>query len=78
MGKAGQALKQALEVHGITQSQLAVVLQIERTNVYRWVHEQRDPSAETVIDILRALKQISPSAAETFVRLYLLEEIEKE
>jgi len=78
MGKAGQALKRVLETHRITQSQLAVALQIERTNVYRWVHEQRDPSAETVVDILRALKQINPSAAETFVRLYLLEEIEKE
>jgi transcriptional regulator with XRE-family HTH domain len=49
MGKAGQALKQVLEKYKISQNSLAVALGVERGSVYRWVHEVRDPNAETVI-----------------------------
>jgi len=79
MGKAGQVLGQVLETHGISQNKLAIVLNIERTNVYRWVNELRDPNAETVLTIVQALKQINPVAAKEFVWLYigkLVEDVE--
>jgi transcriptional regulator with XRE-family HTH domain len=75
MGKAGKVLKQVLESHDISQNKLAVTLGIERTNVYRWVHEERDPSSENVVQIVKALNQINPSAAEEYVKLYLGDEI---
>ncbi|HBL12799.1 MAG TPA: XRE family transcriptional regulator [Cyanobacteria bacterium UBA11162] len=78
MGKAGEALRQALETYGISQNKLAVALGIERGSVYRWVHEIRDPTAETVRDIVKALQGIEPAAAEKFVELYLGDLIEDE
>ncbi|MDY7024439.1 MAG: helix-turn-helix domain-containing protein [Cyanobacteriota bacterium] len=71
MGKAGQSLKQVLQSHGVSQYSLAQKLGMERTNVYRWVHEIRDPTAESVVDIVLALKELNPAAAKEFVRLYL-------
>lgn len=78
MGKAGEALRQVLETYGISQNKLAVALGIERGSVYRWVHEIRDPTAETVRDIVKVLQEINPTAAETFVELYLGELIKDE
>lgn len=78
MGKAGEALRQVLETYGISQNKLAVALGIERGSVYRWVHEVRDPTAETVRDIVRVLQEIEPAAAEKFVELYLGDLIEDE
>ncbi|PSN16703.1 XRE family transcriptional regulator [filamentous cyanobacterium CCT1] len=75
MGKAGAALKQVLETYNISQYSLAAVLDVERNNVYRWANEKRDPSAETVVEVVRALKSMNPEAAETFVKLYLGNEI---
>jgi hypothetical protein len=43
--------------------------------VYRWVNEKRDPSAETVVEIVRALMSMNEEAAETFVKLYLGNEL---
>jgi plasmid maintenance system antidote protein VapI len=71
MGKAGQTLKRILERYDITQYSLATALGVERTNVYRWVHEQRDPTANTVVDIVEALRKLNPEAAQEFVKLYL-------
>jgi plasmid maintenance system antidote protein VapI len=71
MGKAGRVLKQVLEKYDITQYSLAAALGIERTNVYRWVHEQRDPTSETVVDIVKALHSLNSEAAEEFVQQYL-------
>ena len=71
MGKAGKALRQVLESYNISQNQLAVTMGIDRSNVSRWVSENRDPSAEAVADIKQALEKISPESAEEFVRLYL-------
>ncbi|MEO0759576.1 MAG: helix-turn-helix transcriptional regulator [Cyanobacteria bacterium J06648_16] len=71
MGKAGRVLKQVLEAYDISQYSLAATLGIERTNVYRWVHEIRDPTAETLVDIVRALRTLNAEAAETFVQRYL-------
>ena len=78
MGRAGQALKQALETYSISQNKLAVALGIERTVVNRWFHERADPTAETVVDIVKALKGINRTAAEKFVALYLGELLEDE
>ncbi|MBD1873452.1 helix-turn-helix transcriptional regulator [Nodosilinea sp. FACHB-131] len=75
MGKAGAALKQVLETYNISQYSLAAVLDVERNNVYRWANEKRDPSAETVVELVRALKSMNPEAAEVFVKLYLGDEI---
>ena len=71
MGKAGRVLKQVLETYDISQYSLAATLGIERTNVYRWVHEIRDPTAETLVDIVRSLRSLNPEAAEVFVQKYL-------
>ncbi len=71
MGKAGKALKQVLEVHGISQNKLAVAMGLPRSNVGRWVNEDRDPTAENVAQIVDVLRKISPEAAEGFIRLYL-------
>ena len=71
MGRAGQALKQTLNSYGISQNKLAVALGVERNKVFRWFHEQIDPTAETVADIVKALNEINPAAAETFIELYL-------
>jgi plasmid maintenance system antidote protein VapI len=75
MGKAGQALKQVLEEYGISQYSLSVSMDVERNNVHRWVNEKRDPTAETVIEIVRALKNINPEAAKAFTDAYLGDEV---
>ena len=71
MGKAGKVLKQVLEEYGISQNSLATKLGTERGTVYRWVHEQRDPSAETLVEITRALRTLNPDASQAFVQRYL-------
>lgn len=71
MGKAGKALKQVLELYGISQNKLAVTMSLERTVVYRWTHERTDPTGETIAGITKALQEIEPDAAKEFVRLYL-------
>ena len=71
MGKAGQALRQALETYGISQNKLAVTLGVDRSVVFNWFHEKRDPAAETVVQIAEALKSINPGAAAEFIRLYV-------
>jgi transcriptional regulator with XRE-family HTH domain len=71
MGKAGKALRQALETYGISQNKLAVTLGVDRSMIFKWYHEQRDPTAETVVEIAEALKNINPDAAAEFIRLYV-------
>jgi plasmid maintenance system antidote protein VapI len=75
MGKAGKALKQVLEEYSISQFALAVAMDVERNNVYRWVNEKRDPTAETVVEMVRALKTLNSEAAKAFIECYLLNEI---
>lgn len=60
-----------LETHGISQTKLAKVLGVGRSNVYRWANEVRDPTSETVIEIIKALEEIDPTAAAAFRQLYL-------
>ncbi|MEM1251616.1 MAG: helix-turn-helix transcriptional regulator [Cyanobacteria bacterium P01_H01_bin.21] len=71
MGRAGKVLKVVMENHGISQGRLAAVMGIGASNIYRWANEVRDPSSETVISLIKALKQIQPKAAEDFKTLYL-------
>lgn len=71
MGKAGNVLKQVLDQNDVTQYRLAKELGVERTTVYRWLKGDRDPSADTVVEIVEALKKINHRAAEEFVQLYL-------
>jgi len=72
MGKAGQALRQVLEDYEISQTQLAAVLGLGRSNVNRWVTETRDPTAETIVLLVRTL---NAEAAGRFVALYLGDEV---
>jgi len=70
MGKAGKALRQVLQAHGISQNQLAVVMNIAPANVSRWVNEVRDPTGDVIVEIKEALEKIDPAAAEEFVMGY--------
>lgn len=73
MGKASEALRQVLETYNISQNRLAETMGIERGSVSRWYHGKRDPTAETVVEIVQALKQIKVEAAEKFVELYIVD-----
>lgn len=75
MGKAGKALRQVLEKYGISQYRLASTLGIERNNVSRWVREERDPTAERVVDIVKALAEMNADAAREFVQIYIAGEV---
>ena len=55
MGKAGRALKQVLEEYDISQYGLSVADGCKAQQVYRWVNKKRDPTAATVIEIIRTL-----------------------
>lgn len=46
--------------------------------VFRWFHEQTDPSSEAIVEIVQAFKGIEPAAAKKFVQLYLGELVEEE
>jgi transcriptional regulator with XRE-family HTH domain len=71
MRKAGKALRQVLEVHGISQNKLAVAMGIGRSTIHHWVNESRDPGGDAILEIRRGLQKIDPAAAEEFIRLYL-------
>jgi transcriptional regulator with XRE-family HTH domain len=71
MGRAGKALREVLTRYGISQNSLAVKMGLQRSAIYKWFHEERDPTAETVGDIVKALKTLNREAAEEFVQLYL-------
>jgi DNA-binding XRE family transcriptional regulator len=76
MGKAGSVLRQVLEEFEVSQYSLAAALDIERNSVYRWANEKSDPSAETVLEIVRALRTLNPQAAKAFVERYLGDEVQ--
>ena len=78
MGKAATALKQVLEIYGISQNKLAVAMEIGRSTVNRWVKENRDPSGDAILEIRKGLREINPEAAEDFIRRYLDESDELE
>jgi transcriptional regulator with XRE-family HTH domain len=78
MARAGRALKRVLTGYGISQNQLATTMGIDRSNVSRWVSGSRDPSAEAVAEIKRALSVLRAQAAEDFVQYYLYDALESE
>lgn len=78
MGQAGKALREVLTTYGISQNKLATAMGLQRSAVYKWVHEERDPTAETVVGIVKALRGMNSEAAEAFIKLYLGEPKEKE
>ena len=63
-------MRQVLEDYDIGQNRVAVEMEIGRSNVYRWVNEVRDPSADMVIRVRDALYKIDSEAAQEFARLY--------
>jgi hypothetical protein len=71
MGRAGCALKQVLETYSISQNKIAVALATDRSAVFKWVHNQREPSSAAIVGITQVLYQLNPLAARDFVRLYL-------
>lgn len=74
MARVGKALRQVLETYGISQNKLAVTMGVPRPSVNRWVHEQRDPAGDVIVEIKEALRQLNPDAAAAFVQLYLGDE----
>jgi transcriptional regulator with XRE-family HTH domain len=76
MGKASQALQQVLKTYRISQNKVAIAMGIGRSTVHYWCNDTRDPSAETVLEIRKALRKLNPSAAKAFIRLYLEEDDE--
>lgn len=71
MARAGKALRQVLEAHGISQNRLAVAMGLGRSTINNWYHETRDPSAEAVLEIIEGLQKIDRDVAKEFVKLYL-------
>ncbi len=71
MGKAGKVLRQVLQTYGISQNKLAVTMGVRNTVVARWFHEQVDPNSETVVNLVTALNELNPEAAQNFIDLYL-------
>lgn len=78
MGKAGAALRQVLEKYSISQNKLAVTMGVSRSTVNQWFNETRDPLAEAVTEIVKALRKLDEAAAKEFVELYLKESWEDE
>ncbi len=70
MGRAGKALGLVLKNYGINQNQLAIAMNVDRSNISRWLAETREPSAESVLEIRDALESFDATAAEEFTRLY--------
>jgi len=77
MGRASQALRQVLEAYDISQNSLAVAMGVKRGSVNRWFHDKRDPTAETVVEIAKALKDINEEAAQSFIKLYLSDALDE-
>ena len=78
MGRAGKALRKTLETYRISQNKLATALEVDRSVVNRWFHEQVDPNGETIVEIVLALKAMNPDAAEAFVQTYLGDLVQKD
>ncbi len=51
-------------------------MSVERNNVYRWVNEKRDPTAEKVVEVVRALKTLNPETARVMIQYYIGDEVD--
>ncbi|RMG07687.1 MAG: XRE family transcriptional regulator [Cyanobacteria bacterium J055] len=76
MGKAGQVLREVLTNYGISQNKLAIAMGVRSSVIYRWFNERIDPTGDTLVRIVEALKEIDRDAAREFVRQYLGEIVE--
>ncbi len=41
MGQAGKALREVLTTYGISQNKLATAMGLQRSAVYKWLHQER-------------------------------------
>ncbi|NJM97838.1 MAG: helix-turn-helix transcriptional regulator [Phormidesmis sp. RL_2_1] len=71
MGRAGKALKYVLTQYGISQNRLAVTMGVARSTVNQWVNEVSDPLADSIPEIMNALEELEPPAAQIFLQLYI-------
>ena len=78
MGKAGFVLRKVLTTHGISQNKLAIAMGVRSSVVYRWFNERIDPTGDTLVKIVEALKTLDREAAKEFVWRYLGEILEDE
>lgn len=78
MGKAGRVLRDVLNTYDISQNKLAHAMGVRRSVVYRWFNELIDPTGETLVKMVVALKLLDIDAAREFVRRYLGEILEDE
>ena len=78
MGKAGRVLRDVLNTYGISQNKLAIAMGVRSSVVYRWFNELIDPTGDSLVKIVVALKLLDIDAAREFVQLYLGEVLEDE
>jgi transcriptional regulator with XRE-family HTH domain len=78
MGKAGRVLKEVLNTYSISQNKLAKAMGVRSSVVYRWFNELIDPTGDTLVKMVVALKLLDIDAAREFVQRYLGEILEDE
>lgn len=78
MGKAGRVLRDVLNTYGISQNKLAKAMGVRSSVVYRWFNELIDPTGDTLVKMVAALKLLDTDAAREFVQRYLGEILEDE
>jgi transcriptional regulator with XRE-family HTH domain len=78
MGKAGRVLKEVLNTYSISQNKLAKAMGVRSSVVYRWFNELIDPTGDTLVKMVVALKLLDIDAAREFVQHYLGEILEDE
>lgn len=78
MGKAGRVFRDVLNTYGISQNKLAHAMGVRSSVVYRWFNELIDPTGDSLVKMVVALKSIDIDAAREFVQRYLGEILEDE
>ncbi|MEG4211032.1 helix-turn-helix transcriptional regulator [Microcoleus sp. S13_B4] len=78
MGKAGRVLRDALNTYGINQNKLVIAMGVRSSVGYRWFNEPIDPTGNTLVKMVVALKLLDIDAAREFVQRYLGEILEDE
>ncbi len=78
MGKADRVLRDVLNNYGISQNKLAIAMSVRSSVVYRWFNELIDPTGDTLVKMVAALKLLDINAAREFVQRYLGEILEDE
>jgi predicted transcriptional regulator len=78
MRKAGRVLRDVLNTYGISQNKLAHAMGVRSSVVYRWFNELIDPTGDSLVKMVVALKSIDIDAAREFVQRYLGEILEDE